>query len=31
MAKAIDRGMEIVSVRLMEKSGGQSGTWKAGD
>ncbi len=28
MAKAIDRGMEIVSVRLLEKSGGKSGTWK---
>lgn len=31
MAKAVDRGMEIVSVRLVEKSGGKSGTWKAGD
>lgn len=31
MAKAIDRGMEIVSVRLLEKSGGKSGHWKAGD
>jgi cyclic pyranopterin monophosphate synthase len=30
MAKAIDRGMEIVSVRLLEKSGGKSGHWKAG-
>jgi cyclic pyranopterin phosphate synthase len=28
MAKAIDRGMEILSVRLLEKSGGKSGTWK---
>jgi cyclic pyranopterin phosphate synthase len=30
MAKAVDRGMEIISVRLVEKSGGKSGTWKAG-
>lgn len=30
MAKAVDRGMEIVSVRLLEKSGGKSGDWKAG-
>jgi cyclic pyranopterin phosphate synthase len=30
MAKAIDRGMEIMSVRLLEKSGGKSGHWKAG-
>jgi cyclic pyranopterin phosphate synthase len=29
MAKAIDRGMEIQSVRLLEKYGGKSGTWKA--
>ncbi|MEZ5872090.1 MAG: cyclic pyranopterin monophosphate synthase MoaC [Nitratireductor sp.] len=29
MAKAVDRGMEIVSVRLREKSGGKSGDWKA--
>ena len=29
MAKAVDRGMEIVSVRLLEKSGGKSGDWKA--
>lgn len=27
MCKAVDRGMEIVSVRLLEKSGGASGTW----
>ncbi|NOZ85901.1 MAG: cyclic pyranopterin monophosphate synthase MoaC [Deltaproteobacteria bacterium] len=27
MAKAIDRGMEITSVRLDYKSGGKSGTW----
>jgi cyclic pyranopterin phosphate synthase len=31
MAKAVDRGMEIVSVRLLEKSGGKSGDWKAGE
>lgn len=30
MAKAVDRGMEIVSVRLVEKSGGRSGHWTAG-
>ena len=28
MAKAVDRGMEITDVRLVEKSGGRSGTWK---
>jgi len=28
MCKAIDRGMEIASVRLVEKSGGRSGTWQ---
>jgi cyclic pyranopterin phosphate synthase len=28
MCKAIDRGMEIASVRLVEKSGGRSGTWR---
>ena len=27
MAKAIDRGMEIVHVRLLEKDGGRSGHW----
>jgi cyclic pyranopterin phosphate synthase len=27
MAKAVDRGMEIESVRLLEKRGGRSGTW----
>ena len=27
MCKAVDRGMTIESVRLLEKSGGQSGTW----
>ena len=28
MCKAIDRGMTISSVQLMEKSGGKSGDWK---
>jgi cyclic pyranopterin monophosphate synthase len=28
MCKAIDRGMEVGGVRLLEKSGGRSGTWK---
>jgi cyclic pyranopterin monophosphate synthase len=27
MCKAIDRGMEVTGVRLLEKSGGRSGTW----
>ena len=31
MAKAVDRGMEIVSVRLLAKSGGKSGDWTAGE
>src|SRR5271156_5344000 len=29
MAKAIDRGMSIEAVRLMEKRGGKSGEWRA--
>lgn len=29
MCKAVDRGMVIESVRLMEKLGGKSGHWKA--
>ncbi len=29
MAKAIDRGMSIESVRLIEKRGGKSGEWRA--
>ena len=29
MAKAIDKGMVIDGVRLIEKRGGKSGTWKA--
>jgi cyclic pyranopterin phosphate synthase len=28
MAKAVDRGMEIGHVRLLEKRGGKSGLWK---
>lgn len=27
MAKAVDRGMEIIRVRLLTKSGGKSGDW----
>ena len=30
MVKAIERGVYIESVRLLEKSGGRSGTWKRG-
>ncbi|MFM9154728.1 MAG: cyclic pyranopterin monophosphate synthase MoaC [Polynucleobacter victoriensis] len=29
MCKAVDRGMVIKEVKLLEKSGGKSGTWKA--
>ena len=29
MCKAVDRGMVISDVRLLEKSGGKSGLWKA--
>jgi cyclic pyranopterin phosphate synthase len=28
MCKAVDRGMEVTGVRLLEKSGGRSGHWK---
>ena len=28
MCKAVDRGMTITDVRLMEKSGGKSGSWQ---
>ena len=28
MCKAVDRGMQINQVQLLEKSGGKSGTWK---
>lgn len=31
MCKAIDRGMSIDKVRLLEKSGGASGSWRAED
>lgn len=30
MCKALDRGMEIGPIRLVEKSGGRSGTWRRG-
>ena len=30
MCKAIDRGMVIGEIRLEEKRGGRSGTWKRG-
>ena len=30
MAKALDRGMVIEGVRLLEKRGGKSGDWRAG-
>ena len=29
MCKAVDKGMTITGVRLLEKSGGKSGDWKA--
>ena len=29
MCKAVDRGMQITYIKLIEKSGGQSGNWKA--
>ena len=28
MCKAVDRGMEVTGVRLLEKSGGRSGHWR---
>ena len=31
MCKAVDRGMRIEGVRLLEKSGGKSGHWQSGD
>jgi cyclic pyranopterin phosphate synthase len=31
MCKAIDRGMRIVDVHLVEKRGGKSGTWTRGE
>lgn len=30
MLKAVDRGMTIGSIRLLEKSGGRSGSWRRG-
>ncbi|MGC4054787.1 MAG: cyclic pyranopterin monophosphate synthase MoaC [Paludibaculum sp.] len=30
MAKAVDRGMTIGNIRLLAKSGGKSGDWRAG-
>ena len=30
MAKALDRGITITDIELLEKSGGRSGTWKRG-
>ena len=30
MLKAVDRGMTIQSIRLVEKSGGRSGSWRRG-
>jgi len=30
MLKAVDRGMTIESIRLVEKSGGRSGVWRRG-
>ena len=29
MAKAVDRGMQIGEIRLLEKTGGRSGDWRA--
>ena len=31
MCKAVDRGMTMTGVRLLEKEGGKSGRWTAGD
>jgi cyclic pyranopterin phosphate synthase len=31
MVKAVDRGMRIEAIRLIEKRGGKSGRWRAGD
>ena len=30
MCKAVDRGMQIGNIRLLEKAGGKSGHWQAG-
>jgi cyclic pyranopterin phosphate synthase len=29
MCKAVDRGMRLQDIRLLEKKGGKSGHWKA--
>jgi cyclic pyranopterin monophosphate synthase len=31
MVKAVERGMRIEGIRLLEKAGGKSGHWRAGD
>lgn len=31
MCKAVDRGMEVHSLRVLEKKGGKSGHWQVGD
>jgi cyclic pyranopterin phosphate synthase len=31
MMKAVERGMRIEGIRLLEKAGGKSGHWRAGD
>ncbi len=31
MAKAVEKGMVIEGIRLLEKRGGKSGTWRAGE
>ena len=31
MCKAVDRGMRLEGIRLLEKQGGKSGHWRAGD
>jgi cyclic pyranopterin phosphate synthase len=31
MAKAVDRGMVVSDIRLVEKTGGKSGDYKSGD
>lgn len=31
MVKAVERGMHIEGIRLLQKSGGKSGDWRAGD
>ena len=31
MVKAVEKGMRIEGIRLLEKSGGKSGPWRAGD